>query len=155
MIWSFPSLRTYWVQIFNSVSVCTRTKCEPSAALTALFGILPPTLQLPKYEADFVAFVNLLAKCLILLRWKSPVPPSHSSWIKDILHFVRMEKLRCTVNSNCDYLQWHCDCDMICHTGRNDHFYIIILFFTDKHINMIMVWFLQRSAPNKDVFLSL
>ncbi len=41
------------------------------------------------------------------------------------------------------------DCDMICDTRRNDHFYIITLFI-DKHIKMIMVWFLQ-GCENKDV----
>ncbi len=36
---------------------------------------------------------------------------------------------------NCNYLQWYCTCDMICNTRRNDHFYITVPFFIDKHIN--------------------
>lgn len=40
-------------------------------AFTGLFGVLPPALQLPKYEAGFVAFDSLLVNCVILLRWKS------------------------------------------------------------------------------------
>ncbi len=44
---------------------------------------------------------------------------------------------------------------MICDSRRNDHFYIIILFVIDKHNKMIVVWFLQESVPNKDIFWSL
>ncbi len=44
---------------------------------------------------------------------------------------------------------------MICDTRRKGHFSIIILFVIDKRVNMIVVWLLQGSEPNKDVFLSL
>lgn len=49
----------------------------------------------------FVASVTLLARRLILLRRKSPAPPSthppHSSRIKDIFNFVNIEKICCTI----------------------------------------------------------
>ena len=99
MFWSCPLLFNFWTQIFNSISVCTKVQFDPTA-FTALFGVLPPTLQLPKYKADFVAFVSFLARHLILLRWKSSVPPSHSSWIKDILQFVKLEKVRCSIHGS-------------------------------------------------------
>ena len=44
---------------------------------------------------------------------------------------------------------------MICDIRGYDNVYITILIFIEKHIKMIMVWFLQGSVPNKDVFLSL
>ncbi len=44
---------------------------------------------------------------------------------------------------------------MICDSRRNDHFYVIILFFIDKHIELIMVWFLQGCVLNKDASLGL
>lgn len=78
VFWSCPSLNTCWLEIFNSISDCTGIQFEPTA-FTALFGVPPYTLLLPKYKADFVAFVTLLARCLILLRWKIPAPPSYSS----------------------------------------------------------------------------
>ncbi|KAA0701525.1 LINE-1 reverse transcriptase -like protein [Triplophysa tibetana] len=99
MFWSCPSLFNFWTQIFNSISVCIGVQFDPTAC-TALFGVLPPTLQLPKYKADFVAFISLLARRLILLRWKSPAPPSHSSWIRDILQFVKLEKVRCSIHGS-------------------------------------------------------
>lgn len=67
VFWSCPSLLNFWTQIFNSV--CTKVQYD-SAACT-LFGVLPPTLQLPEYKADFAAFVSLLVRRLILSRWKS------------------------------------------------------------------------------------
>ena len=33
--------------------------------------------------------------------------------------------------SNCDYFDWHCDCDMIHDIEGNDHVCIIILIFID------------------------
>ncbi len=45
---------------------------------------------------------------------------------------------------------------MICDIRGNDHFYIIILIFIEKHNETIMVWFLRGSVPNKDIwYLSL
>ncbi len=38
--------------------------------------------------------------------------------------------------------------------GNNIFFFIFILIFTNEHIKMIMVWFLQGSVPNKDVFFN-
>ncbi len=55
--------------------------------------------------------------------------------------------------SNCGYLDWYCNCDMIydviCEVIGNDHFYSVILNFIEKHVTVIMVLFLQE---NKDVF---
>lgn len=72
---------------------------DPTAC-AALFGVFPLTLKLPKYKSDFVAFVSLLARSLILLEWKSPAPPSHSSWIRDMLQFVKLEKVWCTIHGS-------------------------------------------------------
>ncbi len=46
--------------------------------------------------------------------------------------------------SDCDYLHWYCDCDMISAPRGNDHFYISILF--DKHVKMIITWFGLNAA---------
>lgn len=91
MFWSCPSLQNYWSQIFKTLSKVLTNHIEP-LAFTALFGTLPPSLDMPKYKSDFVAFVTLLARRLILLNWKSPKPPTHSLWIKDIFHFIKLEK---------------------------------------------------------------
>ncbi len=41
---------------------------------------------------------------------------------------------------------------MIFGIGGNDHFFIIILLFLEKHNAVNMVWFLQQSVPSKDAF---
>lgn len=42
----------------------------------------------------YIAFVTLLARRLILLKWKSRTPPSHIHWIRDVLNFAKLEKIR-------------------------------------------------------------
>ena len=73
MLWSCPSLHAYWLEVFNSISICIKTPFERTA-LSALFGVFPPNLSIPKHKADFVAFVTVLAQRLILMRWKSSPP---------------------------------------------------------------------------------
>lgn len=80
---------TYWFEVFISISDCTETQWEPTA-ITALFGVLPPALLLPKYKADFVAFVTLPARRLILLRWKSPAIPPNSHYSRTIFFFIKL-----------------------------------------------------------------
>ncbi len=54
-----------------------------------------------------------------------------------------------------DYFDWYCDFDMICSFRVNNKFHDVILIFLEKHVEIIKVWFLQGSVPNKDVFLNL
>lgn len=99
MFWSCPSLQSYWTEIFKSLSDITGKNIEPTP-LTALFGVSPTQAQLSVLEMDLVSFVTLLARRLILLRWKSSSPPSFSMWIKDVLGFVKLEKIRCSMNGS-------------------------------------------------------
>lgn len=89
--WSCPSLQNYWSQIFKTLSEVLTNHIE-HLAFIALFGTISPSLNIPKYKSDFVAFLTLLARCLILLNWISPKHPTHSLWIKDVFHFVKLEK---------------------------------------------------------------
>ena len=75
MFWSCTSLNTFWKAIFATLTELTGTLIEPNA-VTALFGI--SQLPLSRAQADLIAFVTLLARRLILMRWKSPTPPSHT-----------------------------------------------------------------------------
>lgn len=58
--------------------------------LLALFGI-PSKPELPIQRV--VAFTTLLARCLTPLKWKHSSPPTHDSWVKEILHCIRLEKI--------------------------------------------------------------
>lgn len=99
MFWSCPVLYSFWREIFETLSKITRKLIEPNP-MTALFGVCPPTIQLSPLEAAFIAFVSLLARRMILFRWKSPTPPSHTLWIKEILNFVKLEKIRCVLRGS-------------------------------------------------------
>lgn len=75
--WSCPALFLYWSEIIRSLSKIIQKSREPNAMI-ALFGISPPTISLSSSEAALVAFVTLLMRRLILLKWRSPTPPSHT-----------------------------------------------------------------------------
>lgn len=96
MFWSCPSLVNFWVEIFKTLSEVVKEKMEPNH-FSALFRV-PPTLSpLIKFEKDILSSCTLLARKarrLIVLRWKSPAPPCHTRWIKDVLHFLHLEKIR-------------------------------------------------------------
>lgn len=98
MFWSCSSLSKFWHEVFNTISQIISLQISPSV-LTALFGItLVPSV--PQHQQNFIAFVTLIARRLILLKWKSPAPPTFHSWIRDILFYVNMEKVRCTLNGS-------------------------------------------------------
>jgi len=87
MFWSWPSLHYYWSHIFKTLSEVLGIRVEP-LAVTALFGALSISLDMPKYKKDFVAFVTLLARCQILIHWKSASPPTHSSCCLNIICII-------------------------------------------------------------------
>lgn len=107
MFWSCPSLIGFWKDIFDTLSEICHTQVEPDP-LTALFGVSSPTIQLTNMNKGVIAFVTLLARRLILLRWKSSVPPSHALWIKSILNCIKLEKIRHTLRGSLNkfYTMW-------------------------------------------------
>ncbi len=68
------------------------TAIKPS--ITALFCTLPLSVRCSGYKADFVTFVSLLARRQILLHWKLSASPTHSLWINDVFHFIKLERIR-------------------------------------------------------------
>lgn len=95
--WSCSKLITFWTHIFKILSGTFRLPLDP-CPMMALFGVSPDPCPLNKYQRDFLAFCTLLARRQILLNWKNKLPPSYSMWIKDILYFMKMEKIRHTLN---------------------------------------------------------
>ena len=93
MFWTCPSLESYWRQIFNVLSRICGTAIPPSFHL-AIFGIIPPDCSATPPQSNAVAFASLLARRLILLHWKSKTAPSFSQWLKDVLSFLPLERLR-------------------------------------------------------------
>ena len=101
MFWTCPALQSFWSAIFDTISDVLLLQIDPSPIIS-LFGVLPENTRrgLRKYQYDFVAFVTLLARRLILMHWKKRYPPSHSRWISDILHFLKLEKIKYTLRGS-------------------------------------------------------
>lgn len=97
MFWSCASLYNYWMTIFKTLSEVTGTPLQPNA-ITALFGI--SLVPLPKLQLDVIAFATLLARRLILLWWKSTLPPSHTMWVKEIFNNLKLEKIWYTLKGS-------------------------------------------------------
>lgn len=93
MFWTCAALEEFWSLIFKTISDCLNKKVAPCPFI-ALFGTSRVTLTLSKSEADCIAFVTLLARRLILLRWKGASPPTFTHWISDVLYFLKLEKLK-------------------------------------------------------------
>ncbi len=74
---------------------------------------------------------------------------------KTRLHFANLDVVACFgFQCGLTHCRRYCNCDMICDINENDHFYITVLIFTEKHIKMILVLVLEGSLPNKFVFLN-
>ena len=70
-------------------------KIEPQPVI-ALFGVMPEETVGSVGMHVVIAFTTLLARHLILLNWKRPVPPSHTRWLKEIMFFLKLEKINYT-----------------------------------------------------------
>ena len=64
--------------------------------LIAIFGVPSSLPSLTKSKADIVAFASLIARWQILLNWESFKPPTASSWLKDLMSFLHLEKMKYT-----------------------------------------------------------
>ncbi|KAF3854366.1 hypothetical protein F7725_022421 [Dissostichus mawsoni] len=45
-------------------------------------------------------FRDYYASRLILLMWKSPISPSHTLWLKEVLNSAKLEKIRCILRGS-------------------------------------------------------
>lgn len=102
IFWSCISLNDYWRQIFDVFSkICGQTITPDYHA--AIFGVPPPGRKVSNLQANVLAFASLLARRLILFNWKSNSAPSFLQWLRDVLSFLALEKLRykiCKVHRN-------------------------------------------------------
>lgn len=88
--WSCPSLAIFWTLVFQSISVPVNRHIEPNP-INPIFGIAPE-LDLPKAKLEVLAFISVLAWTAILLKWKTPAPPSYSHWIRHVMLCLNLEK---------------------------------------------------------------
>lgn len=93
MFWSCPKLYTFWANIFSAYSRILQKNITPNP-VCALFGF---TSENRPQTCPITAFTSLIARRLILLSWKEQTPPSFTRWVKDVMHFLKLEKIRYTL----------------------------------------------------------
>ena len=83
MFWSCPKLVPFWSSFFEVIS----NAYAYNISLVAVFGwFSDPTGSVPPVLLQRVInFSSLLARRIILFKWKSAIPPSHLHWIRDVI----------------------------------------------------------------------
>ena len=99
MFWTCPKLCTFWQPIFETFSKIFAKKLAPSPFI-ALFGVTQIDSHLEMWERTMVAFCSLLARRLILLKWKDPAPPTYSHWVRETMNHIKLEKIRYTIRGS-------------------------------------------------------
>ena len=90
MFWLCLAFGPYRVEIFNTLSQITGKKSS-TLPTQCFIWCLTLTFFILFYERH-LAFTTLLARRLILLKWKSPYPPSFLHWTRDVLHFLKLDQ---------------------------------------------------------------
>ena len=72
----------------------------PPCALIAIFGVPNVETSMTKDQLNIIAFVSLLARRQILLHWKSDIPPSAAQWLKDVMLFLHLEKIKFAIRGS-------------------------------------------------------
>ena len=99
MFWPCPALVNFWSCYFDTISRAYGWRVV-SFPMVAVFGILPEGngVRLPVHIQRVVAFTSLLARSLILFKWKDVAPPSHNQWIIDVMQNIKVEKIGNALN---------------------------------------------------------
>lgn len=99
MFWTCPSLLRFWQSIFQTFSkICART-VDPSPLLS-LFGVAPADVLFTVHQSNMIAFCCLLARRLILFKWKDARPPTYSQWLNEVMCHIHLEKIRYTIRGS-------------------------------------------------------
>ena len=99
MFWSCPRLYTFWNSVFETLSKVSGKIVEPSPFM-ALFGVVPMDTSLNRRDTNMFAFCSLLARRLILFKWKAVSPPTYCHWVREVLCHLRLEKIRYTLKGS-------------------------------------------------------
>uniref|UniRef100_A0A8C7ZH32 Reverse transcriptase domain-containing protein n=1 Tax=Oryzias sinensis TaxID=183150 RepID=A0A8C7ZH32_9TELE len=101
MFWGCSRLSNFWSDISLTLSkILNQTvKLDP---LIGILGITDPQTFKKKSERSLIKFTCLVARRIILLNWKQIQPPTHIQWIRDILCFLNLEKIRYTLQGRED-----------------------------------------------------
>ena len=85
-------LASFWKGVFDTIGMAYKTTI-PLDPLLAIFGVSPAPLH-PICLNRVFSFSTLLARKIILLKWKDPIAPTLLSWKYELVASIKLEKLR-------------------------------------------------------------
>ena len=107
MFWHCTKLTPYWQGIFKTFSDIVGRPLDPDP-LTAVLGVRGPNVKLTNVQNNMVTFVTLLARRLICLNWKQVQAPTYTALMKDVMHYLQLEKIKFELRGSEDkfYKTW-------------------------------------------------
>lgn len=84
--------------IYYTVYICGKI-IDPTP-LMSLFGVAPVDTPLTGSYMNMMAFCSLLARRLILSKWKDSVHPTYGQWIREVMCHFHLEKIRYTIRGS-------------------------------------------------------
>lgn len=99
MFWSCPKLSDFWNSVFVFLSKALNVDIEPSP-FVGIFGVVPEELGIGSYGKTVIAFTTLIARRIILMKWKDKSPPAFKHWINDVMHYLILEQIRYHIQGN-------------------------------------------------------
>lgn len=91
VLWSCPSLQTYWREVTNALMKSTKTQIAFTCEVCIL-GLYVRTKKM-KVNSRFKDLGLIVAKRLITRRWKNPTPPTALSWEKSLVVWAWSESI--------------------------------------------------------------
>ena len=99
MFYSCPSLVNLWKNYFDAMSKTFSIPVEISPHI-AIFGVPEDYAQFTSKQLEVLAFTSLIVRRHLLLQWKSTKPPSSTLWLREVMSFLKLEKIRYSTRGN-------------------------------------------------------
>lgn len=95
-----PKLFEFWNSVFVFLSKALNVDIEPSP-LVSIFGVAPEELgDIGDFGKTVIAFTTLIARRIILMKWKDKSPPTFKHWINDVMQYLTLEHSRFHIQGN-------------------------------------------------------
>lgn len=98
---SCPRLGSFWSSFYDTLSKALNKPVVPSP-LTSIFGVPEEFTCFTTKESNIIVFASLVARRHILLHWKDQKPPSPNSWLKDLMSFLYLQKIKYSIRGCSD-----------------------------------------------------
>ncbi|KAF3835725.1 hypothetical protein F7725_028283 [Dissostichus mawsoni] len=93
VFFSSPKLGSFWSSFYDTLSKAFNKPVVPSPSIS-IVGVPEEFSSFTNKESNVIYFASLVARRRILLQWKDQKPPSSQSWLKDLMCFLYLEKIK-------------------------------------------------------------